>query len=606
MLDGSGNYIEKKFTLTDPLPFSPEKEIRIPDPNLAAAIRDQIGGTITTHTIEYLTEINANSKGIKDLTGLEHAQDLMTLSLSLNDISDITSLSKCTRLHWLLIDYNRISDFTPLSKLVHLNVLELSGTGITDVSILKDLIYLNYLALKINGISDVSPLAAHKRLKNLFLDFNDIADISPLSVLTQLTGLYITNNAISYLSPLSKLTQLRILELDNNKINDVSPLAELVNLKRLHLTGNPIQDTKPLFDLLRRNPSMEIYLNDLTSVLKLPTTDPTPPPIDQSPQKVILSEFMFESAGGKDSLPQWIEVYNSSSSAVNLRGWKLHWKRLQPSLLETTTTFKKDFIIPPQQPRLIVTTLGRRSGGSNLSDASVYQLDVLHAEELAQDDIANHNRLITRGGFSLKLLNSEDVLIDQIGTLSNDKQTWELPVCLIDGVHSSLIRRFDEGVPRSGIERSGWMRAYDAIHLIRGTYYGSQYDLSTPGYRRGKPLPVELSQFSAKFVKDEVVINWITETELDNAGFNIYRSTSPTKNFQRINTKLIQGAGTTGERNTYQFIDKTAKPDVAYYYRIEDVDFSGTRGIFTTYRLRGVITPTGKITTTWGTLKDNR
>ena len=75
-------------------------------------------------------------------------------------------------------------------------------------------------------------------------------------------------------------------------------------------------------------------------------------------------------------------------------------------------------------------------------------------------------------------------------------------------------------------------------------------DLGTPGYRRGKPLPVELSQFSAKFVKNEVIINWTTESELDNAGFNIYRSTSQTQNFQRINTKLIQGAGTTGERNT--------------------------------------------------------
>ena len=177
---------------------------------------------------------------------------------------------------------------------------------------------------------------------------------------------------------------------------------------------------------------------------------------------------------------------------------------------------------------------------------------------------------------------------------------------MINGVRSSLIRRFDDGVPRSGIERRGWRRAFDAKHRAARIYYGSHSDLGTPGYRRGKPLPVELSQFSAKIVKNEVVINWTTESELNNAGFNIYRSTSRTKDFQRINTKLIQGAGTTGERNTYQFIDKTAKPDVAYYYRIEDVELSGTRGILTTYRLRGVIAPDGKRITTWGTLKDNR
>ena len=321
---------------------------------------------------------------------------------------------------------------------------------------------------------------------------------------------------------------------------------------------------------------------------------------------VFFSEFMFESEGEETSLPQWIEVYNSSSFTVNLQGWRLQLKRLQPSLLEVTTTFKEDFFIPPQQSKLIVTTLGRRSGSINLSDDFVYPLGVLHAQELSENDITNHNHLMSRGGFSLKLIASNNKLIDEIGTLENGVQTWELPECLIDGDRSSLIRRFDSGEPRAGIERRGWIRAVDTKNLVAGIYYGNPQDLGTPGYRRGKPLPVELSQFSAKFVRDEVVINWTTESELNNAGFNILRSTSRAKNFHRINAKLIEGAGTTGQRNTYQFIDKTAKSDVAYYYRLEDVDLSGTRVIRTSYRLRGVIAPIDKLMTTWGALKDNR
>ena len=327
---------------------------------------------------------------------------------------------------------------------------------------------------------------------------------------------------------------------------------------------------------------------------------------EQTTHKVVFSEFMFESEGGENGLPQWIEVYNNSTKDINLRGWELHWKRLQPSLLEVTTTFKEDFIIPVQQSRLIVTSLGRHSGGGKLLDDDVYQLHRLHAEELAQNDIENRNHLITRDGFSLKLINPEDVLVDHIGTLEDDKQTWQLPECLVDGVRTSLIRRFDEGVPRSGTERRGWRRASDAKFLVAGIYYGHQHDLGTPAYRRGKPLPVELSQFSARFVKDEVVINWTTESELNNAGFNVLRSTSRTKNFRPINTKLIKGAGTTGEQNTYQFIDKTAKPNVVYYYRIEDIDLSGTREVLTTYQLRGIIAPTSKRITTWRTLKDKR
>ena len=335
------------------------------------------------------------------------------------------------------------------------------------------------------------------------------------------------------------------------------------------------------------------------------STEPTEP--DLSTHKVFFSEFMFEAGGGETPLPQWIEVYNGSDSTVNLNGWKLQWNSLQPTPVEVTTTLDADFHIPAQQARLIVTALGRYSG-SNLSNTTVYQL---RSEKIAEGLIIEDIQDIT-GGFSLKLMNPADELIDHIGTLSGDKKTWELPETLIEGVRSSLIRRFDEvvplsgvGVPRSGIKRRGWIRAIDTKRLIVGLYYGSPHDLGTPGYRRGKPLPVELSQFSAKFVKDEVVINWTTESELDNAGFNIYRSTSRTKDFQRINTKLIQGAGTTGQRNTYQYIDKTAKLNVVYYYRLEDIDLAGTRGIFTTYRLRGVITPTGKLISTWGTLKDD-
>ena len=90
---------------------------------------------------------------------------------------------------------------------------------------------------------------------------------------------------------------------------------------------------------------------------------------------------MFESVGG-EGLPQWIEVYNNSTKEINLNGWKLHLKRLQSVSFEVTTTFKEDFIIPVEQSRLIVTSLGRHSGGAKLSDDDVYQLHRLHAEEL--------------------------------------------------------------------------------------------------------------------------------------------------------------------------------------------------------------------------------
>ena len=400
--------------------------------------------------------------------------------------------------------------------------------------------------------------------------------------------------------------------LEPDTYNDVTltiPRAALLDAGTYNVT---VTASSELDSTITTIVTIKTIITDDTSTPTDPTeptqpTQPTDPTLsDKSTHKVVFSEFMFESVGGENGLPQWIEVYNNSAKEINLNGWKLKLKRLQSVSFEVTTTFKENFIIPVEQSRLIVTSLGRHSGGAKLSDDDVYQLNLLHAEELTREDIDTRNRFIDRGGFSLKLINPTDVLVDNISTLTGDKQTWQLHECLIDGVRTSLIRRFDDRVPRSGTERRGWRRAFDAKRLVAGIYYGHQHDLGTPAYRRGKPLPVELSQFSARFVKDEVVINWTTESELNNAGFNVLRSTSRTKNFRIINTKLIQGAGTTGERRTYQFIDATAKPNVAYYYRIVDVDFSGTHRQLTTQRVQGVIAPTGKLITTWSTLKGDR
>ena len=41
--------------------------------------------------------------------------------------------------------------------------------------------------------------------------------------------------------------------------------------------------------------------------------------------------------------------------------------------------------------------------------------------------------------------------------------------------------------------------------------------------------------------------------------------------FKVVNATMIQGAGTTGERNEYTWTDTTAKLNTVYYYRIEDV-----------------------------------
>ena len=114
---------------------------------------------------------------------------------------------------------------------------------------------------------------------------------------------------------------------------------------------------------------------------------------------------------------------------------------------------------------------------------------------------------------------------------------------------------------------------------------------------------MSLSHFRVERTDAGVVFNWTTEAEVDNAGFYIYRSETKDGGFRVVNPTMIQGAGTTGKRNEYTWTDTTAKQNVVYYYRIEDVSHAGVREQLATVRLRGLVSASGKLTTRWADLR---
>lgn len=89
-------------------------------------------------------------------------------------------------------------------------------------------------------------------------------------------------------------------------------------------------------------------------------------------------------------------------------------------------------------------------------------------------------------------------------------------------------------------------------------------------------LAVTLADFRAEAQSDHVLVSWETASELDNQGFNLYRSTSPDAPGQQINPALIpaQAPGSAqGVLYRWQDLDVTAGS--TYFYWLEDVDFSG-------------------------------
>ena len=72
-------------------------------------------------------------------------------------------------------------------------------------------------------------------------------------------------------------------------------------------------------------------------------------------------------------------------------------------------------------------------------------------------------------------------------------------------------------------------------------------------------------------------VSWKTASELDNYGFDVYRSTSKNGPFETINDKPIAGAGTVDVPQRYEHIDRDIQPDTAYYYYVESISLAGER-----------------------------
>ncbi len=90
-------------------------------------------------------------------------------------------------------------------------------------------------------------------------------------------------------------------------------------------------------------------------------------------------------------------------------------------------------------------------------------------------------------------------------------------------------------------------------------------------------LSVELRNFTAVAGTNWIDLSWVTESETDNLGFEVWRTEYPDRPFAVINPFLIKGAGTSAEQHCYRFRDLEVKAGRRYYYKIADINSNGQR-----------------------------
>jgi len=132
-----------------------------------------------------------------------------------------------------------------------------------------------------------------------------------------------------------------------------------------------------------------------------------------------------------------------------------------------------------------------------------------------------------------------------------------------------------------------WMRVTLTRQQV-GAADGPRQDGSGPGmcvdggetedhFRDYGPTAVKLISLAAAAHGKAIQVTWETASEVDNAGFNLYRREAGREAYARVNGGLIPAQAPGQEQGAYYaYLDPDVTPGVAYEYLLEDVDLNGT------------------------------
>lgn len=384
-------------------------EANFSDPRLEQAVREKVGrltGPIERKELLKITHLDISGRQIQRLDGIE---DLLRLSV-------------------LDMSQNRVTNLGPLEKLRQLAELSASENGLVDVSPIKHLSRLRKLDLRDNRIIDIEPLAGITSLEHLNLRGNDIRDVRPLAGLP-LTYLNLhSNRRVRSIAPISELLSLETLILRHVPVGEqIVALSSMTKLQRLNLRDTKLSEVSALIQLmeegafrrdedsgiegkvdLRDNPDLdrELLYSEVNHYwIRLVNRWPyflhdLECDGDVVDRAVLVNEIM---PSNRDTLsdadgdyPDWIELINRSSEAIDLTGWGLSNDEEDPF----RWTFQ-DQIIGPGEHLLLFA-----SGKTSLSASGEIHVDF---------------RLSRRGGM-LVLMSADGRLMDRVewGAIEQD------------------------------------------------------------------------------------------------------------------------------------------------------------------------------------------
>ncbi len=205
------------------------------------------------------------------------------------------------------------------------------------------------------------------------------------------------------------------------------------------------------------------------------------------------------------------------------------------------------------------------NGGTFVTDGNQYEIP-------ANTILSSRTRLLIGNGADELAFKTAWGIDDDVFYLAGDSA--------LDIANGYAYQLWNPNVRAQNIDESPNVNANE--HIIQQTPgVWSAPDLpenSTPGENSGgQTLPVTLSSFTAVQTDNgSAMIEWITQSEANTAGFNVLRNTVEDElSTVMVNGTLIAGTNTSTEQH-YSFTDEEVELDTEYFYWLESVDFSGT------------------------------
>jgi len=281
--------------------------------------------------------------------------------------------------------------------------------------------------------------------------------------------------------------------------------------------------------------------------------------------------------------PTHLQYVNANPPSIdNVNDGFIHWTNVGPLLPGASTSIVVNFIAlcasPGTNNALVSPTTPPQSEPA-LPVLTTEQYEIMSGPLQGNVWIDLDGNGITNENLAVQGLNGVTILLYEIipGATNLVDQTVTITTNGERGVY--MFTGLPLGEYRVNVEMSTVPSTVNInttpIQLLSDSALCGDYSDANFGFMPGVPTAVDLIDFSARADGEQVNLTWQTLSEWQNAGFNLFRSTSPDGMRTRINSDLVPGSADGSGRN-YAFSDPAPLSQGDYYYWLEDVEYDGS------------------------------